>query len=101
MSQIIERYINECKDSTLTQGHRNQLLDAIKPIPTTENFYLPEDDRSMPTVPVMQVDKERIQRLLLDFRKDGANEETLTWIEVLIKTEIYGEFKLSNDIEVI
>jgi hypothetical protein len=117
MSQVIERYLNECKDPALTAEHKTRLLKAIVPSPTGEMFTLSSSTSvsSSPlentdsisesvdatSMPIVDVNKDVIQAIFTDLQKDGVNESTLYFIATLIQSEVHGELKLSNDEQVI
>jgi hypothetical protein len=117
MSQVIEQYLNECKDPALTSEHKTRVLNAIVPNPTGEMFTLSSStsESSLPlentdtileskdpaSMPIVDVDKEAIQAILSDLQKDGVDDSTRYWIFALIQSEVYGELRLSNDEQVI
>lgn len=100
MSIIIQKYLEDCTDPALTPEAKSQLMIALIPQSASDNSQAVASE-SAGSMPVVEVDRSRVDEILQELEKAGAQTETLTLLKFLIQTEIYYELQLSNDDQVI
>ena len=105
MSNIIQQYLDDCRDPVLTPEAKARLIGAFVPksveSDTTMNPLVSSSNDESDPIPTVEVDRSVINQILSELEQAGARPETLTLLKFLIQTEVYYELQLSNDEQVI